>query len=110
MLPFGRRLPTHKNWIPITQAYFDGVQSILLGDATPQESMDQAAERDQRPAHSNSRPTSERPDPGRLSPGSSRPQTASAPPCVIITEFCFVLPALLVLGILIAYPIAYTGC
>jgi multiple sugar transport system substrate-binding protein len=44
MLPYGRRLPQHKNWIPITQAYFNGVQQILLGDATPQEAMDQAAE------------------------------------------------------------------
>jgi multiple sugar transport system substrate-binding protein len=44
MLPFGRRLPQHANWIPITQAYFTGVQSILLGDATPQEAMDIAAE------------------------------------------------------------------
>lgn len=44
MLPHGRTLPPHKNWIPITQAYFDGVQSILVGDAEPQEAMDIAAE------------------------------------------------------------------
>lgn len=44
MLPYGRTLPPHKNWIPITQAYFDGVQSILVGDAEPQEAMDVAAE------------------------------------------------------------------
>ena len=44
MLPFGRTLPQHKNWIPITQAYFNGVQSILVGDAEPQEAMDIAAE------------------------------------------------------------------
>lgn len=44
MLPHGRTLPQNKNWIPITQAYFNGVQSILLGDATPQEAMDLAAE------------------------------------------------------------------
>lgn len=44
MLPFGRRVPPHKNWIPITQAYFDGVQRILVGDQEPQEAMDQAAE------------------------------------------------------------------
>jgi multiple sugar transport system substrate-binding protein len=44
MLPFGRRVPPHKNWIPITQAYFDGVQRILVGDQEAQESMDQAAE------------------------------------------------------------------
>ena len=37
MLPFGRRVPPHKNWIPITQAYFDGVQRILVGDQEPQE-------------------------------------------------------------------------
>jgi multiple sugar transport system substrate-binding protein len=44
MLPHGRTLPPHKNWIPITQAYFNGVQSILTGDAEPQEAMDIAAE------------------------------------------------------------------
>jgi len=44
MLPHGRRVPGHKNWIPITQAYFDGIQRILLGDQEAQESMDQAAE------------------------------------------------------------------
>ena len=44
MLPFGRRVPPHKNWIPITQAYFDGIQRILVGDQEPQEAMDQAAE------------------------------------------------------------------
>jgi multiple sugar transport system substrate-binding protein len=44
MLPFGRRVPPQKNWIPITQAYFDGVQRILVGDQEPQEAMDQAAE------------------------------------------------------------------
>ena len=26
MLPYGRTLPQHKNWIQITQKYFDGVQ------------------------------------------------------------------------------------
>ena len=44
MLPYGRRVPPHKNWIPITQAYFDGIQRILVGDQEPQEAMDQAAE------------------------------------------------------------------
>ena len=44
MLPHGRRVPPHKNWIPITQAYFDGIQRILVGDQEPQEAMDQAAE------------------------------------------------------------------
>ena len=33
MLPHGRRVPPHKNWVQITQAYFDGIQRILLGDA-----------------------------------------------------------------------------
>ena len=27
----------HKNWVQITQAYFDGIQRILLGDQTAQE-------------------------------------------------------------------------
>ena len=44
MLPYARTLPPHKNWIQITQAYFNGVQSVLTGDATPQEAMDIAAE------------------------------------------------------------------
>lgn len=44
MLPFGRRVPPHKNWIPITQAYFDGIQRILVGDQEAQEAMDQANE------------------------------------------------------------------
>lgn len=44
MLPHGRPVPIHKNWVQITQAYFDGIQRILLGDQTPQESMDQANE------------------------------------------------------------------
>jgi multiple sugar transport system substrate-binding protein len=44
MLPHGRRVPGHKNWIPITQAYFDGIQRILVGDQEAQEAMDQANE------------------------------------------------------------------
>jgi multiple sugar transport system substrate-binding protein len=44
MLPYARTLPANKNWIQITQAYFNGVQSILTGDATPQEAMDIAAD------------------------------------------------------------------
>ena len=44
MLPFTRPVPVHKNWVQITQAYFDGIQRILLGDQTVQESMDQANE------------------------------------------------------------------
>lgn len=44
MLPFARQPPPHPNWIQITQIYFNHVQEILLGDATPQEAMDAAAE------------------------------------------------------------------
>ena len=44
MLPHGRPVPIHKSWVQITQAYFDGIQRILLGDQTVQESMDQANE------------------------------------------------------------------
>jgi multiple sugar transport system substrate-binding protein len=44
MLPHGRPVPQHKNWVQITQAYFDGIQRILLDEQTPQEAMDQAAE------------------------------------------------------------------
>ena len=43
MLPFGRALPQQKNWIQITQKYFDGVQQILTGSAKPQQAMDDAA-------------------------------------------------------------------
>lgn len=44
MLPYGRPVPIHKNWVQITQAYFDGIQRILLDEQTVQESMDQANE------------------------------------------------------------------
>ncbi|HHY49044.1 MAG TPA: sugar ABC transporter substrate-binding protein [Alphaproteobacteria bacterium] len=44
MLPHGRPVPIHKSWVQITQAYFDGIQRILLGEQTVQESMDQANE------------------------------------------------------------------
>ena len=44
MLPHGRPVPAHKNWVQITQAYFDGIQRILLGDEDPQDAMDGAAE------------------------------------------------------------------
>jgi multiple sugar transport system substrate-binding protein len=44
MLPYGRPVPPHKNWVRIVQAYFDGVQRILLGEQTVQKSMDQASE------------------------------------------------------------------
>ena len=42
MLAHARPAPIHKNWVQITQTYFDGIQRILLGDQTVQKSMDQA--------------------------------------------------------------------
>jgi multiple sugar transport system substrate-binding protein len=44
MLPHGRRVPPHKNWVQIVQAYFDNIQRVLLEEATVQEAMDDAAE------------------------------------------------------------------
>jgi multiple sugar transport system substrate-binding protein len=44
MLPYGRPVPVHKNWVKIVQAYFDGIQRILLGDQTAQKAMDEANE------------------------------------------------------------------
>jgi len=44
MLPFGRPVPPEKNWVQISQTYFNGIQSILLGDEEPQEAMDAAAD------------------------------------------------------------------
>ncbi|MEJ1159427.1 ABC transporter substrate-binding protein [Prosthecomicrobium sp. N25] len=44
MLPYGRPVPAHKNWVKMVQAYFDGIQRILLGEQTVQKSMDQVAE------------------------------------------------------------------
>lgn len=44
MLPHGRPVPIHKNWVQITQTYFDGIQRILLDEQTVQEAMDQANE------------------------------------------------------------------
>jgi multiple sugar transport system substrate-binding protein len=44
MLPYGRPVPAEKNWVQIGQAYFDGIQRILLGDEDPQTAMDGAAE------------------------------------------------------------------
>ncbi len=43
MLPFGRPVPAHPNWVQISQAYFDGIQRILLGDESVKEAMDGAA-------------------------------------------------------------------
>jgi len=44
MLPYARAYPVHPNWVQISQAYFDGIQRILLDEQTVQESMDQANE------------------------------------------------------------------
>lgn len=44
MLPFGRPVPAHPNWVQISQAYFDGIQRILLGDEDVKTAMDGAAE------------------------------------------------------------------
>ena len=44
MLPYARPFPIHKNWVQIGQAYFDGIQRILLDEQTVQEAMDQANE------------------------------------------------------------------
>ena len=44
MLSYGRPVPNHPAWVQITQAYFDGIQRILLGDEDPQTAMDGAAE------------------------------------------------------------------
>lgn len=44
MLPYGRPVPAHPQWVQITQAYFDGIQRILLGDEDPQTAMDGAAQ------------------------------------------------------------------
>jgi multiple sugar transport system substrate-binding protein len=44
MLPHGRPVPPSPVWVQISQAYFDGIQRILLGDEDPQTAMDGAAE------------------------------------------------------------------
>ena len=44
MLPYGRPLPSHPRWVQISQAYFDGIQRILIGEQDAQASMDLAAE------------------------------------------------------------------
>ena len=43
MLPYGRPVPAHPRWVQISQAYFDGIQRILLGDEDVQKAMDGAA-------------------------------------------------------------------
>lgn len=43
MLPYGRPVPSHPNWVQISQAYFDGIQRILLGDEDVKTAMDGAA-------------------------------------------------------------------
>lgn len=44
MLPYTRPAPSHPNWVQIVQAYFDGIQRILIGQQTAQEAMDDANE------------------------------------------------------------------
>lgn len=44
MLPYGRPVPTHPKWVQISQAFFDGIQRILLGDEDVKTAMDGAAE------------------------------------------------------------------
>lgn len=41
-LAFGRPAPTLASWVQIGQSFYDGVQRVLLGDQTVQQSMDQA--------------------------------------------------------------------
>lgn len=43
MLPHARPVPTHPAWVQIMQAYFDGVQRILVGELDAQAAMDDAA-------------------------------------------------------------------
>jgi ABC-type glycerol-3-phosphate transport system substrate-binding protein len=43
MLAYGRMLPPQRNWLQIVQVYFENVQRVLLGQATPQQAMDDAA-------------------------------------------------------------------
>jgi len=43
MLPYARPAPPHKNWLQITQVYFNHVQRVLIGDTTAQKGMDDAA-------------------------------------------------------------------
>jgi ABC-type glycerol-3-phosphate transport system substrate-binding protein len=43
MLPFARPAPPHRNWVQITQIYFDNLQRVLTGEATAQKAMDDAA-------------------------------------------------------------------
>jgi multiple sugar transport system substrate-binding protein len=42
MLPYGRALPSQPNWAQITQAYFDAIQRILLGDEDAQTALNEA--------------------------------------------------------------------
>ena len=43
MLQYARPAPAHKNWVQITQTYFDNLQRVLTGEATAQKAMDDAA-------------------------------------------------------------------
>ncbi|WP_417580261.1 ABC transporter substrate-binding protein [Pelagibacterium sp.] len=43
VLPFTRPVPNHPAWVQISQAYFDGIQRILIGQQDVQAAMDDAA-------------------------------------------------------------------
>ncbi len=43
VLPYTKPVPTHPAWVQISQAYFDGVQRILIGQQDAQAAMDDAA-------------------------------------------------------------------
>jgi multiple sugar transport system substrate-binding protein len=43
MLPHGRPLPQHRNWLQIVQVYVEHVQRALLGQVTPARAMNDAA-------------------------------------------------------------------
>jgi multiple sugar transport system substrate-binding protein len=43
MLPYGRPLPQHRNWLQIVQVYVEHVQRALLEKVTPGQAMEEAA-------------------------------------------------------------------
>ena len=105
MLPYGRPVPVHKNWVQITQAYFDGIQRILLGDEDRADG-DGRGQRGDPGAARNSHLLGRRPS-SWTGPGLTGAAGASA--VRSNTGLVFALPALIVLFMLIAYPVAYTG-
>lgn len=48
MLPYARRVPSARRWLEIQQVFFDELQRVLLGEATPQAAMNDAAREIQR--------------------------------------------------------------